>query len=182
MDKNTLFGKTVAGREALTTRPAGLGPRLRSLLIMVDGKRNLAEFEKLTGGEATATSSLTELLAAGWIEVVGADGLPKAVAAPAALVAASTELQPEVLEPVPVEVADAVTTLPFSDARRQVVRFINDQLGPMGETLAIRAEGCKTPADLQVALPRIRDGLKSFKGSAVVQQFDEELADRLPKV
>lgn len=182
MDKNTLFGKTVAGREALTTRPAGLGPRLRSLLIMVDGKRNLAEFEKLTGGEGTATSSLTELLACGWIEVVGADGLPKAVAAPAAPVAESTELQPAVLQPLPVEVAAAVTTLPFSDARRQVVRFINDQLGPMGETLAIRAEGCKTPVDLQAALPRIRDGLKSFKGAAVVQQFDEELADRLPKV
>jgi hypothetical protein len=72
--------------------------------------------------------------------------------------------------------------LPFSDARRQVVRFINDQLGPMGEMLAIRAEGCRTPADLQAALPRIRDGLKNFKGSAVVLQFDEELADRLPKV
>ncbi len=182
MDKNTLFGKTVAGREALTIRPAGLGPRLRSLLIMVDGKRNLAEFEKLTGGEATAAHSLEELLAAGWIEVVGADGLPKQVVAPAVSVPEPAAFQPEVSQPVAVELAVSVSTLPFSDARRQVVRFINDQLGPMGETLAIRAEGCKTPADLQAALPRIRDGLKSFKGAAVVQQFDDELASRLPKV
>ncbi|KRC10048.1 hypothetical protein ASE11_22115 [Hydrogenophaga sp. Root209] len=184
MDKNTLFGKTVAGREALTTRPAGLGPRLRSLLIMVDGKRNLAEFEKLTGGEGTATHSLEELLAAGWIEMVGADGLPKLVAAPPATAPQAPAFQPEVSQPVPVEVAVpvAVPTLPFSEARRQLVRFINDQLGPMGETLAIRAEGCKTPADLQAALPRIRDGLKSFKGAGVMQQFDEELANRLPKV
>lgn len=182
MDKNTLFGKTVAGREALTTRPAGLGPRLRSLLIMVDGKRNLAEFEKLTAGEATAAHSLEELLAAGWIEVVGADGLPKQVVAPAVPVPEPAAFQPEVSQPVPVELGVAVPSLPFSEARRQVVRFINDQLGPMGETLAIRAEGCKTPADLQAALPRIRDGLKSFKGAAVVQQFDDELASRLPKV
>ena len=101
---------------------------------------------------------------------------------------AAAPFQPEVSQPVqlpplvqpPVSASPAL--LPFSEARRQVVRFINDQLGPMGETLAIRAESCKTPADLQAALPRIRDGLKSFKGSSVLQQFDEELAGRLPKV
>ncbi len=181
MDKNTLFGKTAAGREAMTSRPAGLVPRLRSLLIMVDGKRNLAEFEKLTGSLEQATQSLNELMSGGWVEIIGADGLPKVVAAPAAFEPEAS--QPVQLSPAPQSPADALTgTLPFSEARRQVVRFINDQLGPMGETLAIRAESCKTPADLQTALPRIRDGLKSFKGAAVVQQFDEELAPRLPKV
>lgn len=194
MDKNTLFGKTAAGREALTSRPAGLGPRLRSLLIMVDGKRNLAEFEKLSGSLDQAMSSLNELMAGGWVEMVGADGLPKVVppapasAPPLVAAPAAAAFQPEVSQPVLVAppvaapAAAPVATLPFSEARRQVVRFINDQLGPMGETLAIRAEGCKTPADLQAALPRIRDGLKSFKGAAVLQQFDEELAGRLPKV
>ncbi len=183
MDKNTLFGKTAAGREALTTRPAGLVPRLRSLLIMVDGKRNLAEFEKLTGSLEQATQSLNDLMAGGWVEVVGADGLPKAMPA-SAMLAPAVPFEPEKSQPVPVATPEsaAVATLPFSEARRQVVRFINDQLGPMGESLAIRAESCKTPADLQAALPRIRDGLKSFKGSAVVQQFDEALANRLPKV
>ncbi|MDM7942840.1 MAG: hypothetical protein QUV35_09440 [Hydrogenophaga sp.] len=184
MDKNTLFGKTAAGREALTTRPAGLGPRLRALLIMVDGKRNLAEFEKLTGSEATAVASLQELMSAGWVEMVGADGLPKVLvaAAPApAAVSAPPTLQPGNAQPEQLA-APVAATLPFSEARRQVVRFINDQLGPMGETLAIRAEGCKTPADLQAALPRIRDGLKSFKGPGAVQQFDDEIAGRLPKV
>lgn len=182
MDKNTLFAKTAAGREALTSRPAGLGPRLRSLLIMVDGKRNLAEFEKLSASEVTATALLQELLTAGWIEVVGADGLPKAMpSAPVQPAAFRPEVSQPVQTPAPA-VAAAVAQLPFSEARRLVVRFINDQLGPMGETLAIRAEGCKTPADLQAALPRIREGLKSFKGSAVAQQFDGEIAERLPKV
>ncbi len=188
MDKNTLFGKTAAGREALTSRPARLVPRLRSLLIMVDGKRNLAEFEKLTGSLEQATQSLSELMSEGWVEIVGADGLPKVLAVPMAAVPAPAVFQPEVsqpvqLSPVPQAPADAPTgTLPFSEARRQVVRYINDQLGPMGETLAIRAESCKTPADLQAALPRIRDGLKSFKGAAALQQFEDELAGRLPKV
>ena len=188
MDKNTLFGKTAAGREALTSRPAGLVPRLRSLLIMVDGKRNLAEFEKLTGSLEQATQSLSELMSGGWVEIVGADGFPKGVAASPVAVPAPAAFEPEASQPVQLSraalapVAAPEITLPFSEARRQVVRYINDQLGPMGETLAIRAESCKTPADLQAALPRIRDGLKSFKGAAGLQQFDEELAGRLPKV
>jgi hypothetical protein len=152
---------------------------------MVDGKRNLAEFEKLTGSQASAMASLQELMSSGWVEMIGADGLPKVLAsapapAPAAAPAAPA-LQSEISRPEQTA-APALVTLPFSEARRQVVRFLNDQLGPMGETLAIRAEGCKTPADLQAALPRIRDGLKSFKGPGVVQQFDEEIAGRLPKV
>jgi hypothetical protein len=187
MDKNTLFGKTAAGREALSSRPAGLVPRLRSLLIMVDGKRNLAEFEKLTGSLEQATQSLSELMSGGWVEIVGADGLPKALAASQVSVPAPATFEPGASQPVQLSQAPQTSgaapagTLPFSEARRQVVRFINDQLGPMGETLAIRAESCKTPTDLQAALPRIRDGLKSFKGAAVVQQFDDELAVRLPK-
>ena len=85
MDKNTLFGKTAAGREAMTSRPAGLVPRLRSLLIMVDGKRNLAEFEKLTGSLEQATQSLNELMAAGdrrehvGRHLAGADFTPKSL-------------------------------------------------------------------------------------------------------
>ena len=51
MDKNTVFSKTDAGREALASRPPALGPRLRSLLIMVDGKRRVEEFNQLRGGD-----------------------------------------------------------------------------------------------------------------------------------
>ena len=183
MDKNTLFGKTAAGREALTSRPAGLAPRLRSLLIMVDGKRNLAEFEKITGSLEQATQSLNDLMSGGWVEIVGADGLPKAGSTVAAL-PADPMFSPEVSQPVPVALpaSSMGASLPFSEGRRQVVRFINDQLGPMGETLALRTEACKSPADLQAVLPMIRDNLRSFKGAAVAQQFDDELANRLPRM
>ena len=64
MDKQLIFFKTEQGREALTSRPAGLGPRLRSLLIMVDGKRSVAEFDKLLGADAAPL--LEQLAAQGW--------------------------------------------------------------------------------------------------------------------
>lgn len=189
MDKNTLFAKTDLGRDALSTRPPELGPRLRSLLIMIDGKRAVAELDKLLGGDGLAAPLLEQLQAAGWIAQVDAAGHPvlhameggetSAASDPqptASVSADATSLPPAAHAPAP------VPTLPFSEARRLVVRFINDQLGPMGEPLAMRIEACKTASDLQAALPRIRDGLKNFKNSATVQRFDDELAARLPKV
>lgn len=183
MDKNTLFAKTDQGREALTSRPPNLGPRLRSLLIMVDGKRSVGEMDKLSGGEVGAAPLLEQLAAAGWIAQVDAAGHPvlhasEGVAPDKAAVPADLASLAPVADAMPAP----MPTLPFSEARRMVVRFINDQLGPMGEPLAMRIEACKTPADLQAALPRLRDGLKNFKNSATVQRFDEELAARLPKV
>ena len=47
MDKNTLLVKTDKGRDAMARRAPELGPRLRSMLILVDGKRNVAELDKL---------------------------------------------------------------------------------------------------------------------------------------
>ncbi|HSX92958.1 MAG TPA: hypothetical protein VLG41_08560 [Hydrogenophaga sp.] len=169
MDKQLIFFKTEQGREALTSRPAGLGPRLRSLLIMVDGKRSVAEFDKLLGTDAAPL--LEQLAAQGWVEgeaaAAGAAVLNGAVGAPVGV-------------PVLTDAVPAVPALPFADARRLMVRFVNDQLGPMGEPLAMRIEACKTPADLQAILPRVRDGLLNFKNAATVAQFDQDVASRLP--
>ena len=168
MDKNTLFVKTDQGREALTSRPPGLGPRLRSLLIMVDGKRPVSDLDKLSGGEGSAAPLLEQLVAAGWVEQVQAGG---------------ADAQPAFSVTVPLTEAEpvAMPTLPFSEARRMMVRFLNDQLGPMGEPLAMRVEACKTPVDLLTVLPRIRDGLSNLKGPATLQRFDQELVARLPR-
>ncbi|MBN9369748.1 MULTISPECIES: hypothetical protein [unclassified Hydrogenophaga] len=162
MDKHLVFSKTEQGREALSSRPSGLGPRLRSLLIMVDGKRSVADFDKLLGADAAPL--LEQLAGQGWVQGEGAapDG-----------VATGDGVAPA---PAP---ADAAPALPFAEARRLVVRFVNDQLGPMGEPLALRIEGCKTLADLQALLPRVRDGLLNFKNAATVAQFDQDVASRL---
>lgn len=174
MDKQTVFVKTDQGRDALTSRPAGLGPRLRSLLIMVDGKRSVGELDKMLGSEGAAAPLLEQLAAEGWIE----GGAPVAAPPVAAPVAAPTAVA-EGPATLPPPTADA---LPFPEARRLVVRFINDQLGPMGEPLAIKVEGCKGAAELLAMLPRIRDGLRNFKNAATVARFDQEIAPRLPAV
>lgn len=172
MDKQTVFVKTDQGRDALTSRPAGLGPRLRSLLIMVDGKRSVGDLDKLLGSDGAAAPLLEQLATEGWIESSAPLTTAPAVAAvdtPAVVAEGPATLPPPT--------ADA---LPFPEARRLVVRFINDQLGPMGETLAIKVEGCKSATELLAMLPRIRDGLRNFKNAATVAQFDQDVAPRLP--
>jgi hypothetical protein len=72
-------------------------------------------------------------------------------------------------------------TLPFLDARRLVVRFINDAAGPMGELTAIRVESCKTATELQAQLPRVREALQNYRGAATVQRFDQEIVPQLPR-
>ena len=173
MEKGAVFSKTDGGREALTGRPAGLTPRLRSLLILTDGKRTVAELDKMLGGDGAAAPLLEQLVAQGWVQVTAS-----APAAPAAAAAAAAPAAPVGAPPSVFGLGDI---WPLSDARRRTVRFINDQLGPMGESLAMRVEACKTAAELQAALPRVRDGLQNFKGASTLQRFEDEIVVHLPK-
>lgn len=166
MDKHRIYAKTAQGREALSSRHAALGPRLRSLLIMVDGQRNVAAFDALLGGSAAPL--LAQLAEQGWV-LCEADDKAEA---PAPL--------PELAEHSPEAAAPAPAGLPLPDARRLVSRFINDRLGPLGESLAMRVEACKTPAELKALLPRVRDALLNIQNAATLAQFDREVRPLLP--
>lgn len=186
MDKNTLLVKTDKGRDAMARRAPELGPRLRSMLILVDGKRNVAELDKLGAGLGGGAALLEQLLEHGWIAPHDpngqpfqstaplADSPPAPVAAPALSTASSSTA-------AAAPAATVSPTLPFLDARRLVVRFINDVAGPMGELTAIRVESCKTAAELQAQLPRVREALQNYRGAATVQRFDQEIVPQLPR-
>lgn len=186
MDKNTLLVKTEKGRDAMARRVPELVPRLRSMLILVDGKRSASELEKLGAGLGGGGALLEQLLAHGWIApldgnvpfqntVPFSDSGPSAVTTPTPMVAST----PVVAVEAPAVVAPSA--LPFVDARRLVVRFVNDQVGPMGEQTAMRIESCKTAAELQSLLPRVRDALQNFRGVGTVQRFDQEIVPKLPR-
>lgn len=186
MDKNTLLVKTDKGRDAMARRAPELGPRLRSMLILVDGKRNVAELDKLGAGLGGGAALLEQLLEHGWIAPHDPNGqpfqstAPLADSPPAPVAAPALSTAP----PSTAAAAPAATgspTLPFLDARRLVVRFINDVAGPMGELTAIKVESCKTAAELQAQLPRVREALQNYRGAATVQRFDQEIVPQLPR-
>jgi NaMN:DMB phosphoribosyltransferase len=84
---NSIFDKTDKGREEIATRKYHLATRLRTLLLLIDGKHRTEDLLiKLTGMGLTE-ESLTELLNDGFIQAVAtapAAARPQAAPAPVA--------------------------------------------------------------------------------------------------
>jgi hypothetical protein len=64
---NSIFDKTDKGREEIASRTHHLAPRLRTLLVLVDGKQSGEELLKKVGGIGLTEESIAELLGAGFI-------------------------------------------------------------------------------------------------------------------
>jgi hypothetical protein len=143
----TVYRKTDKGVAEIGTRANRLVPRLRSALILVDGKKTDDELSKLILTDPPAT--LASLLADGFIEVLAtlADRLPEGK--PAA--------------PGPTVVLETL--------RRDAVRQLTDQLGPAAETVAIKIERAKTMPELQPLLVQGAQALRIMRGAAAADAF-----------
>lgn len=164
---STVYRKTGKGQTEIETRAHRLMPRLRTALIMVDGRKSDEELLKLIPGDPQA--ALATLLADGFIEV--------------AVVVADRPAQPR---PEPPAGAPAATvapaaqrkSVPLDAMRRDAVRFLNDQMGPSAEAIAIKLERAKTMAELRPLLVSAAQLLASFHGADVAKVFaDRFLAD-----
>jgi hypothetical protein len=69
---NTVFDKTDQGRDEIATRAHHLAPRLRTLLLLVDGKRDTMELMAKVAGLGLDEKALAELLDGGFIRVAAA--------------------------------------------------------------------------------------------------------------
>ena len=150
----SILRKTAKGVAEVDTREHRLVPRLRSMLIMVDGKRSDVELALLMPQHGD--QALASLLDQGFVEIVAtvdvpAPGAPRAVAAaPRAAPAA----QPG-----------------FDVVRRNVVRALNDALGPAAETLALRIERTQKLEDLRLLLPQAVQAVGNLRGRAAAEAF-----------
>lgn len=183
MNNDTVLVKTDKGREALARRSPELGPRLRAMLILVDGQRSVTELDRLGAGLG-GVALLEPLLANGWVA-------PRDLEPPFRESVAFSETRPgghpllprSESSPRPDEASDSVeaASVPLPEARRLVVRFVNQQLGPMGDPLALRIEACQSVSDLLAQLPRARDQLRNCHHRDALQRFDQELGPLLPR-
>lgn len=72
---NVIFTKTQKGAEEMTARSGGLTPRVRRVLIMIDGKRTVEELRAMALAD-DLSHTLGELEEAGFIELVKAAEMP----------------------------------------------------------------------------------------------------------
>src|SRR4051812_28413144 len=67
---NHILDKTDKGREEIATRKHQLAPRLRTLLLLIDGKKSTEDVLHKVSGLGLNNQSITELLDGGFIEII----------------------------------------------------------------------------------------------------------------
>lgn len=139
-----VYRKTAKGLNEIETRAHRLVPRLRSALIVVDGRRSDEELAKMMLQDPAGT--LQALLEGGFIEAIGtvttAVERAAAIAAASAAAAAAAAATP----------APARSAPSFEQSRRDAVRHLTDLVGPVAEALAIRMERSRNPGELRTLL------------------------------
>lgn len=163
MQKGVTYHKSAKGNEAIATRQHGLSPRLRSMLIMIDGKRSFDELARLGATLGDAELLMGELEAGGFIEPLnGAATLPVQAQSPASEEATTL---PAALSPVS-----------LTEAKRLAVRHLTDALGPTAEELCLRIEGARSAAEFNAAAARAEAMMRQVKGSAAAARFAADMA------
>ena len=149
------YCKSPKGITEIETREHRLPPRLRSALIVIDGKRSSAELRLLIPSQADETIAL--LLEQGFIEPVASPAsvnpAPKAQATPPPAV------------------------VPFDSRRRDAVRQLTDQVGPVGEALAMRMERCRNADELRPLLGVAKQMIGSARGNAAGAAYEARFGD-----
>jgi ribosomal protein S7 len=127
-----IYRKTAKGVAEIETRAHRLTPRMRSALILVDGKRSDAELAAMIQQQATET--LHALAGQGFIEVLTIASAPAAPAAPVAPVAPATpasKAAAPLRPPAPPAAAAPASAVPDLQARRrEAVRGNSCAKGP----------------------------------------------------
>lgn len=94
----TIYDKTDKGREELSTRKYQLAPRLRSLLVLIDGKQTAADLLKKIAGLGLNQQSIEDLLDQEFIvtsQNISPSAAPLLSAVPIPETDVATDLNPE---------------------------------------------------------------------------------------
>jgi hypothetical protein len=160
----TLYRKTAQGAAEIETRQHQLPPRLRQLLILVDGKRSTRELARLLPDHCAQI--LATLARQGFIERVLQPVPPPRVAEPVpgwppALHALLTPTPP----PAP--------TPEFVVRRHLVVQALHDTLGEPAQALAVFLENAHNDQELKPLLAEAAARVAALRGLGAAEAFVE---------
>lgn len=164
-NKQVIYHKTPKGAEAIANRQSGLAPKLRSLLIMVDGKRTHAELTTIATALGDA-ERLAELENEGLVEPV----------------AAEEKTMPAALEPAAPPAAGPAQgrAANLGEARLFSSHLLEHMLGPMAEPLCIKIEATRDLPEFVAVIKRAREIVREIKGSAEADRFVAQIEAQMP--
>jgi hypothetical protein len=172
MQAHTVFSKTSKGQAVFSSMSREVNLRQRSVMIIVDGKRNLDELKKLGAAIGNLEVLLTELQTMGMVEVVAA--------APTAVPAAA---RPAAAGAAPAAAGSAGSLNgsggSIKDAQRFATRFLNEHMGPFAETHCLRIEKAADKRTLLEHAQRAAESIANIKNTDLANEFLETLEKQL---
>lgn len=166
---NSIYDKTEKGREEIATRKHHLANRLRTLLVMVDGKQTATELLKKVSALGFDENNIQELLDQELITAVSKSGEIIEAAAP----------EINLVSELPPVAAVAVEEMSESEQFREVYTFFNETiksvLGLRGFTLQMKVERASTLDDFKKLRQPYLEAVMKSKG----REMARSLRDRL---
>jgi hypothetical protein len=181
MDKQAIYRKTLKGQDEMTTRAYRLPARERSVLVLVDGKRNGTELIAKGIHFGDSEAFLGHLLESGFIEPIAPAEKIKAPAATASVLALVQPAKPAA--PLVAKVRSttpASTNLSMALAVEFARHFLLNTLGPDADALTARIEASRSLPELLLALENSRDAVQVFAGKRKAESYWDELNARMP--
>jgi hypothetical protein len=165
------YRKTAKGLAEIATRANKLPPRLRTALILVDGRRTDSELGSILPQEADET--LRWLSDSGFIEIdhnaantsQWQASVPASVPATVPGSASAPELRTTAREAPP------ASRKPIAQIQREAVRELTELVGPMAEAISLKIEKSRSREELGPLLEIAFQVLSNTRGTTIAQRF-----------
>lgn len=144
---DALFCKTAAGRAEIETRARKLSPALRSVLLLVDGRRDAGDLRALASEIHAPADALQTLASMGLIAV--AAGAPSPAAGP---------------------LAPRIRT-----AAGLMAQAVQEHFGLLGFLMQRRIERCTDVAELEALLPDVGEAVARARGFDCARQWERDV-------
>lgn len=175
---DTIYHKTAKGHEAIATRAHGLVGRMRSLLILVDGKRPQSALQALAAGLGDIPPMLAELQANGFIASTAAPAAPPDPPRPTAAQAPETAAARPPANAA--GQAPPAATMALPQAKTFATRQLMQILGPTSDALCLRIESARDRAEFVIAVQRAYGVVADIRGRAQAELFGALIEANLP--
>ncbi len=161
MDADSIYRKTTVGVASFARTSMGLNQAQRGLLIMIDGKRTMADLRKLAAVFGDCDVLVKQILELGMIEPAPApETITSSPGSDAALAVMASESQ-------------------LATARSATAKYVADTMGPMGDKLSLAIERSKTLAELTQSVDTAAIVLEDLKGAPAAKALQSLFAARL---
>lgn len=152
MDKTDILVKSAKGEQEIATRINKLPIKLRSVLIMIDGTTSEETLIAKIAGMLDGKSIVSDLETQGFIE---RKAVPKTVA----------------------QVTEAKAQPLNNNAKKFMIDYMYQVLGPEADTFVGRIEKCKTNSDLSGMIDSCRDTILGVGKQKRAAEFETKMKE-----